>query len=125
MGIPVSGMRIVNDEELFDLYYRKMGPAGSGLKVQKYLTSKGVFNKSLNKPISTAGIWGSINRYLVRNYQNPEIKNTVNKYYIDCGVDPMTDEEWLVTVSKKAKTCFSLLQYRNFVRKHPDLPDYS
>lgn len=116
MGTPRDIAKKLDDEELFNLYYVIMGKAGSIPKVHAWLQrEKGIY-------VTQSAVWQSIKRHLARNYENPKIKKIMQDYYAAYG-SFLDDEKYKFMVSKHARTCFAVKQYKNWILQHPDLPD--
>lgn len=122
MGVPKGKTLILDDEYLFNKYFIEMGPGGSVNKLWLELKNKGIRNPATGKPITKSGIWQSITRYKVRNWNVPEVKNAVLKYYIDSGW-VLTEEEYRDVISQHAHTVFIESQYETFLRDNPEIPD--
>ena len=122
MGIRKNSRRILDDEDLFRHYYVRMGAGGSLNKLLRYARQKYGDNPETRRPLTNSGIWYSMNRYLVDNYDNPEIKNIFVKYDIDCGLNPPSDEKYLEIISEKARTLYTRAKYKKFCDEHPDIP---
>lgn len=122
MGLPKSKISLLDDEALFNRYFVEGGPGYSYNKLQRWTTSEIGLNPITRKPFSVSAMQQSANRHLVRNYQVPEVKNAFFKFWIDCGLDPLTEDEYLHQISSKARWIFKPTQYKNFCKKHPELP---
>lgn len=122
MGAPKAKHRILNDKELFYRYYVEGGPGYSFNKLEKWVNSTYGNNRYTGRPITGGAVWQAPQRYLVRNFDDPEVKQIYMKFYIDCGLDPLTEDEYLEIISQRAKTIFADTQYKHFCEEHPELP---
>lgn len=125
MGLPKGFMRVLDDEWCFNYYYKPapegMGTGGSYKKLHEQAIKRFPVNPKTGQPITEGAVTFSVYRHLARNYQNPEVKNAVLKYWLDYGISG-TDEDYLHYVSSRAKNAFAPSQYRTFIREHPELP---
>lgn len=125
MGKPRFGVRILDDEALFNEYYIDNGPGYSTNNIYNRMESEGTINPSTGKPPTKSAIWQAIARHAARHYDEAKVKNVIMRKWLDNGV-VATDEDYYAYISRSARTAFSTDQYRNWVKKQPDkIPDYS
>lgn len=121
MGLPRDKRKLLDEEELFNKYYVEGGPGYSFNKLHEWVKRTHGLNPETHKPFSMGGLIQAVNRHLYKNYADPQVKNAFLKYYIDYGLDPLTDDEYLHEVSKRAKGIMKETQYRNFIKNNSDL----
>lgn len=120
MGLPRSKINLLPEEELFKRYYVLGGPGYSYNKLQRWYTNEYGLNPDTKKEFTVSAFIQAVNRYLVRNYKNPDVKNAFIRYYLDMSF-VVSDEEYLYEISKRAKTIFKASQYKSFLRENPNL----
>jgi len=124
MGAPVKQQKLIDDKWIFEQYFLNPDVQAGNMSYNKiYEMVKRKFGKNPNTgaDFTKAAIWHSANRYFVRNYDNPEIEAAYNMWYVNSGLAPLTHEEYLHEVSKRARSVFAKVQYRNWCAKHDDI----
>lgn len=120
MGMPKQFQMQLDSEELFNLYFET--PGYSYNKLEGYVRTKYGKNPTTGEFYTGSAVWQAVQRYLIRNYDNPEVENKFKLWYINYELNPPTHEEYLLEVSKRARTVFNPKQYKNWCAKHDDIP---
>lgn len=117
MGMPKSKQRKLDDQALFNQYYNNPN-VKSGTYSYNKLYAWAVKEYGY---VTESAVWQSVQRYMIRNYKNTEVENAFAMWFVNCELNPPTHEEYLLEVSKRAKTVFNPKQYKNWCAKHPDI----
>lgn len=127
--------RILDGETLFKHYYMTMGDGRSHNKLAKWASQKWGKSPLTGKDWTTGAVWQSAWRWAISHL--PEAKAIYRDVAFDYFLkveklanpdaewsDAAFEDEWNQTVARHGRTCLTDNQYRDLLRKNPEMKPY-